>query len=105
MNDIPTLLASALRFRGRGGRGLRQCLQVETVSCRRWKQDLQLNGKGKEGSRQLAIRLFPTASELLKCDLTLAKPLQLSRSWHAIGDKGQNVGLIDESIAHHTDAS
>ena len=36
------------------------------MSCRRWKQDLQLNGKGKEGSRQLAIRLFPTASELLK---------------------------------------
>ncbi len=41
-------------------------VQVETVSCRRWKLDLQLNGKGKEGSRLLAIRLFPTAAGLLK---------------------------------------
>ncbi len=41
-------------------------LQVETVSCRRWKNDLQLNKKGKEGSRLLAIRLFPTAADLLK---------------------------------------
>ena len=43
------------------------CMQPETVSCRRWKLDLQLNGKGKEGSRLLALRLFPTATELLKC--------------------------------------
>ena len=41
-------------------------MQVETVSCRRWKHDLQLNKKGKEGSRLLAIRLFPTAADLLK---------------------------------------
>ena len=46
--------------------GAWHCAQVETVSCRRWKQDLQLNGKGKEGSRLLAIRLFPTATDLLK---------------------------------------
>lgn len=42
-------------------------MQPETVSCRRWKLDLQLNGKGKEGSRLLALRLFPTATDLLKC--------------------------------------
>lgn len=39
------------------------------MTSRAWKIDLQLNGKGKEGSRQLAIRLFPTAAELLKCAL------------------------------------
>ena len=65
------------------------------MSCRRWKQDLQLNGKGKEGSRQLAIRLFPTASELLKCGLDLATPLHLNSSWHAICDKRQSVELLD----------
>jgi hypothetical protein len=41
-------------------------LQVETVTSRAWKIDLQLNGKGKEGSRLLALRLFPSAAELLK---------------------------------------
>ena len=47
------------------------CMQPETVSCRRWKLDLQLNGKGKEGSRLLALRLFPTAADLLKRVLPL----------------------------------
>ena len=46
-------------------------VQPETVSCRRWKTDLQLNGKGKEGSRLLALRLFPTATDLLKCGIAL----------------------------------
>jgi hypothetical protein len=45
-------------------------VQVQPVSCRRWKQDLQLNKKGKEGSRLLAIKLFPTAAELLKSAFT-----------------------------------
>ncbi|KAK9917106.1 hypothetical protein WJX75_000945 [Coccomyxa subellipsoidea] len=40
--------------------------KVETVTSRAWKIDLQLNGKGKEGSRLLALRLFPSAAELLK---------------------------------------
>ncbi|EIE27621.1 hypothetical protein COCSUDRAFT_52223 [Coccomyxa subellipsoidea C-169] len=43
-----------------------QGFKVETVTSRAWKIDLQLNGKGKEGSRLLAIRLFPSAAELLK---------------------------------------
>ncbi|BDA48572.1 Holliday junction resolvase MOC1, chloroplastic [Coccomyxa sp. Obi] len=43
-----------------------QGFKVETVTSRAWKIDLQLNGKGKEGSRLLAIRLFPTAADLLK---------------------------------------
>ena len=41
--------------------------QPETVSCTQWKRELSLNKKGKEGSRELALRLFPTAADMLKC--------------------------------------
>ena len=37
-----------------------------TVSARRWKNDLSLNGCGKEGSRTLAAALFPKAEGLLR---------------------------------------
>ena len=36
------------------------------MSCTQWKRELRLNGKGKEGSRELALRLFPSAADLLK---------------------------------------
>eukprot|EP00884_Botryococcus_braunii_P007035 jgi/Botrbrau1/16332/Bobra.0066s0098.1 len=41
-------------------------LQVSVVSARRWKIDLQLEKLGKEGSRQLALSLFPAAAPHLK---------------------------------------
>ena len=44
--------------------------QPETVSCTQWKRELSLNKKGKEGSRELALRLFPTAADMLKCPLS-----------------------------------
>lgn len=37
------------------------------MSARRWKADLQLNLKGKAGSRELAQSIFPTAHDLLRC--------------------------------------
>lgn len=40
---------------------------MQVISASRWKRDMGLYGKGKEGSRQLAIALFPQAAELLKC--------------------------------------
>ena len=42
-------------------------IPVTTVCSRRWKSDLQLNTKGKAGSRELALQLFPEAESLLKC--------------------------------------
>lgn len=41
-------------------------VELETVSARRWKADLGLNKAGKEGSRLLALQLFPKAAGLLK---------------------------------------
>lgn len=46
-------------------------LPVETVSARRWKNEMLLNGKGKEGSRLLAQQLFPHAAKSLTCVLSL----------------------------------
>ena len=42
---------------------------MQVISASRWKRDMGLYGKGKEGSRQLALALFPQAAELLKCAL------------------------------------
>jgi hypothetical protein len=41
---------------------------LQTISARRWKLDMGLNGKGKDGSRELAVQLFPQSADLLKCD-------------------------------------
>lgn len=41
-------------------------IRVESTSARRWKGDLGLNKLGKEGSRALALTLFPKARDLLK---------------------------------------
>lgn len=43
-----------------------QGIPMTSVPCRRWKSDLQLTAKGKAGSRQLALDLFPHAQPLLK---------------------------------------
>ena len=40
----------------------------QTISARRWKLDMGLNGKGKDGSRALAMQLFPQSTDLLKCE-------------------------------------
>ncbi len=40
----------------------------QTISARRWKLDMGLNGKGKDGSRELAVQLFPQSADLLKCE-------------------------------------
>ena len=40
----------------------------QTISARRWKLDMGLNGKGKDGSRELAVQLFPQSADMLKCD-------------------------------------
>ena len=40
---------------------------MQVISASRWKRDMGLYGKGKEGSRQLALALFPQAADLLKC--------------------------------------
>ena len=40
---------------------------VQTISARRWKLEMGLNGKGKDGSRELAVQLFPHAADMLKC--------------------------------------
>jgi hypothetical protein len=40
---------------------------MQVISASRWKRDMGLYGKGKEGSRQLALALFPQAAELLRC--------------------------------------
>ena len=45
--------------------------QTQTVGSRQWKSDLRLNGKGKEGSRELATALFPASASLLRCALCL----------------------------------
>ena len=42
-------------------------LGLQTISARRWKLDMGLNGKGKDGSRELAVQLFPQSADLLKC--------------------------------------
>ena len=39
---------------------------LDTVSARRWKNDLGLNNRGKEGSRALATAIFPKATHLLR---------------------------------------
>jgi hypothetical protein len=44
----------------------RLCI-LKVISASRWKRDVGLYGKGKEGSRQLALALFPQAAEHLKC--------------------------------------
>lgn len=41
-------------------------MPFQTPKVRRWKQDMQLNGMGKEGSRQLALQLFPQMAGSLK---------------------------------------
>ena len=41
-------------------------IPLTTCSARRWKGDLGLLKAGKEGSRLLALQLFPEAQELLK---------------------------------------
>ena len=41
---------------------------MQTPKVRRWKGDMRLNGRGKDGSRLLALQLFPQAAHLLKCD-------------------------------------
>ena len=41
--------------------------QTQMVGSRQWKSDLRLNGKGKEGSRELATALFPASAPLLRC--------------------------------------
>ncbi|KAK9837410.1 hypothetical protein WJX81_000483 [Elliptochloris bilobata] len=41
-------------------------VQTQTVGSRQWKNDLRLNGKGKEGSRELATALFPSSASLLR---------------------------------------
>ncbi len=55
----------------------------QTISARRWKLDMGLNGKGKDGSRELAVQLFPQSADLLKCDGLTAKSgfSSHSRSW------------------------
>ena len=40
---------------------------MQTVSARRWKLDMGLNKLGKEGSRLLALQLYPHADEMLRC--------------------------------------
>ena len=40
---------------------------VQTVPARAWKHDMGLNKKGKDGSRQLALQLFPHAADMLRC--------------------------------------
>lgn len=40
--------------------------ELSTVSARRWKNDLALNGCGKEGSRSLAAALIPNAKQHLQ---------------------------------------
>jgi hypothetical protein len=45
---------------------------MQVISASRWKRDMGLYGKGKEGSRQLALALFPQAADLLKCGICLA---------------------------------
>ena len=42
-------------------------LVPQTISARRWKMDMGLNGKGKDGSRELAVQLFPQSADMLKC--------------------------------------
>jgi hypothetical protein len=42
-------------------------LSLEVVSGRRWKTDLQLLNKGKQGSIELARELFPQAVDMLRC--------------------------------------
>ncbi len=46
---------------------------------RRWKNDFRLNGRGKEGSRMLALHLFPQAAHLLRCPPP--PPLFCARVW------------------------
>lgn len=41
-------------------------IRLQTTSARRWKADLGLNKAGKEGSRSLALQVFPKAADLLK---------------------------------------
>lgn len=50
-------------------------VQVETVSARRWKNELGLNGAGKDGSRALATALFPLAADKLRQVAPLASAL------------------------------
>lgn len=40
--------------------------QTQMVGSRQWKSDLRLNGKGKEGSRELATALFPASASMLR---------------------------------------
>lgn len=41
-------------------------MPFQTPKVRRWKSDLQLDGMGKEGSRLLALQLFPQAAGQLR---------------------------------------
>ncbi|KAK9815926.1 hypothetical protein WJX72_012079 [[Myrmecia] bisecta] len=41
-------------------------VQIDTVSVLRWKADLALLRQGKEGSRSLALQLYPNATDMLK---------------------------------------
>ena len=43
-------------------------ISISTVAARTWKNGLGLNGQGKEGSRAMALALFPQASHLLRYD-------------------------------------
>ncbi|KAK9815031.1 hypothetical protein WJX73_005445 [Symbiochloris irregularis] len=41
-------------------------ISVSTVNANAWKSDLQLRKKGKTGSRELALQLFPDADAMLR---------------------------------------
>lgn len=74
-------------------------IELETVSARRWKLDLGLNKKGKDGSRTLALALFPLAEPLLrrKKDHGRAEALLLV-AW-ALGIRVPAASKTAESLA------
>ena len=66
VNGLLSVLGTGFAFGVWKGVLASHAVNLETVSARRWKADLGLNKAGKEGSRNLALQLFPKAAGLLK---------------------------------------
>lgn len=66
MNGKHSWFGAGFAFGAWNGLLAAQGIPMTSVPCRRWKTDLQLTAKGKAGSRQLALDLFPHAQPLLK---------------------------------------
>lgn len=68
-------------------------LSLQVVAATRWKRDMGLYGKGKEGSRQLALALFPQAAEQLKCVASLQiSPLNIC--WEPLPTRSMSCAQV-----------